>query len=61
MFSDHFVGAEGEFGNGNVWKFLRKIGFSDQFFGAVGARNFGKFRYFSETLPNFVKIEAFIA
>ena len=47
--------------NGNLWKLLGKIGFSDQFFGAAGAKNFDIYRYFGEKSPNFVKVEAFIA
>ena len=41
--------------------FFGKIGLSDPFFGSVGAENFEKFQYFSETSPNFVKVEDFIA
>ena len=48
-------------GNGNFWKFFRKTGFSDQFFGITGAENFGKFWYFSDKSPNFAKVEDFIA
>ena len=43
--------------NGNFWKFLGKIGFSNQFL----AKNFEKFRHFRENSPNFVKVEDFIA
>ena len=59
-FGDHFFGAEGA----EKWEFLKIFGQNYvqwPIFGAAGAENFVKFRYFSEKSPNFVKVEDFIA
>ena len=41
--------------------FAGDLGLNDPFFGAACAINFEKFRYFSEKLPYFVKVEDLIA
>ena len=59
-FGDHFFGAEGA----EKWELLKIFGQNYvqwPIFGAAGAENFVKFRYFSEKSPNFVKTEDFIA
>ena len=59
-FGDHFFGAEGA----EKWELLKIFGQNYvqwPIFGAAGAENFVKFRYFSEKSPNFVKVEDFIA
>ena len=43
---------------GAYGKFLENIGVSDTF---LASENFEKYQYFSEKLPNFVKVEDFIA
>ena len=41
--------------NGNFWNILGINWVKWHIFGAVGAENFEKFRYFGEKSPNFVK------
>ena len=43
--------------NGNLWEHCVQW----PIFGAAGAEDLENFQYFSKKLPNFVKVEAFIA
>ena len=59
MLGHHFFDAEGT----EKWELLKIFGknwVQWSIFGAAGAENFDKFRYFIEKSPNFDKVEAII-